>query len=476
MRRTLSIGLRLLLPVLMIFGLRLPPRPLNLDQALYAARTAHGREWHDIESTAWQLVAAYQPWRTGIWERIGVEALASGELDTALSAFLKAESRSDLSSQGRAAYGETYWQQGQIDKALQVWKPLLESGSANVRLYERIAGLWRNAGDRSRLTAVLRLWAAAYPEMAQPAYELGILLLPDEPEEAQHYLRSAGNQDVSLRGRVFTLEQALMNAALQDQPAYGQVLLGRTLASLGEWEAAGRSFELAVRTVPEYAEAWAFLAEARQQTGGSGRTEIEKALAADPESVAARVLAALYWRRAGVPETALVFLEGLAMDYPQQGLWQVEIANTLAEMGKYDQAMDRLQQAVAVEPENAELWRILGRFSVDNYLEMREIGLPAARQAVRLAPANADMHDLMGLVLLQLEDETGAERFLQQALQINPTHASAHLHLGQLYLNQEKFPQAAAHLRQARDSSGESQAGVRKIAERLLEQYGFAGQ
>jgi cytochrome c-type biogenesis protein CcmH/NrfG len=73
-----------------------------------------------------------------------------------------------------------------------------------------------------------------------------------------------------------------------------------------------------------------------------------------------------------------------------------------------------------VEPNNGEFWRILGRFCVDNYLAVRETALPAARQALTLAPANPDMLDLMGLVLLQLEDETGAERFLQRALEINP--------------------------------------------------------
>ncbi|HSV86714.1 MAG TPA: tetratricopeptide repeat protein, partial [Levilinea sp.] len=381
-----------------------------------------------------------------------------------------------LSINGRVAFGEVYWRQADFDTAMKTWQPLFERGQAEVWLFERAAEFRRAAGDRQALAEILQMWAAAYPTMAEPAYELAILLLPDDPESSKTFLRAASRQDAALRGHIFTLEQALERAATEEITAYGQVLVGRTLASLGEWEAAERTFELATQMNSEYAEAWAFLAEARQQNGSDGQAAIEKALAADPQSIAARTLAALFWRRAGDRETGLAYLQDLAADFPQQGVWQVEIAHTLAEMGKYDQALDHLHLATTVEPVNAEFWYILGRFCVDNRLHVREIGLPAARHALSLALANPDMHDLMGLVLLRLEDEIGAERFLRRALQINPAHASAHLHLGQLYLNHHKYLKAAVHLRQARDSAGENQAGVGIIAARLLEQYGLAGQ
>jgi cytochrome c-type biogenesis protein CcmH/NrfG len=130
-----------------------------------------------------------------------------------------------------------------------------------------------------------------------------------------------------------------------------------------------------------------------------------------------------------------------------------------------------LKRAVEIEPGNMEFWRYLGRFCVDNVLEVRETGLPAARQALALAPANPNMLDLMGLVMLQLEDETGAERFLQRAISVDPAHAGAHLHLGQLYLNQSKHPLAIIHLIQARESADTSSPEVQIIARRLIELY-----
>lgn len=357
------------------------------------------------------------------------------------------------------------------EAAIDQWTPLMEYGQAEAWLYQRAADYWRAAGDQRALIEVLRNWVKAFPSAARPAYELAILLLPEFPIEASQLLRLADRNDSSLKGQIYTIEQGLAKAAAEPDQAYGQVLLGQALAAAGEWHAAVRSFDRAVQFEPAYSEAWAFLAEARQQTGEDGRYEIEIALAAGPQSVAARTLAALYWRRAGQPETALIYLEELAKEHPAQGMWQVEIAVTMAEMGEYEQALFSLKRAVEIEPENVELWRYLGRFCVDNVLEVRETGLPAARQALALAPANPNMLDLMGLVLLQLEDETGAERFLQRAVSVEPAHAGAHLHLGQLYLNQSKHQLAIAHLIQARESADTSSPEVQIIARRLIERY-----
>jgi tetratricopeptide (TPR) repeat protein len=456
---------------LVVLGLRLSPRPLALDQALYAAELAQERGWHTEEAGALTQVVAYQPWRNGLWERIGTAELAAGQPERAIRAFAQAEARQELSDSGRANSGDAHWQIGELEDALRIWSPLLTSGQAQDELYHRAAGYWREAEDRTALTNVLCAWVAACPNTTTPAaYELGILLLPEMSEEARRYLRLAARDDPALRARIYTIEQAIEQAASEEYGAYGQVLLGRALAAAGEWQAAVRTLELAVVSDPDYAEAWAFLAEAQQQTGVDGQAAIQAALTADPDSVAARTLAALYWRRMGQPEEGLAFLESLSRQYPDQGLWQIELSSTMAEMGKYDLALDYLQRAVVLEPENAEYWRILGRFCVDNHLEVRDTALPAARQALLLAPANPNMLDLMGLVLMQLEDEHGAERFLQQAIQMDPAHAAAHLHLGQLYLNRSNHTLAIHHLLQARDIGGSSPE-VPIIAARLLERY-----
>jgi PPK2 family polyphosphate:nucleotide phosphotransferase len=53
-----------------------------------------------------------------------------------------------------------------------------------------------------------------------------------------------------------------------------------------------------------------------------------------------------------------------------------------------------------------------------------------------LIPDDPEALDLMGWILLNLEDFHSAERFLQRAIDKSTNYAQAYLHLGQLYLQQ----------------------------------------
>jgi Flp pilus assembly protein TadD len=67
---------------------------------------------------------------------------------------------------------------------------------------------------------------------------------------------------------------------------------------------------------------------------------------------------------------------------------------------------------------------------------LRQVGLPAARQAVLLAPDDPACLDTLGQVFFLLGDAASAERFFDRALQADAGFAPAHLHLGLVYLQQ----------------------------------------
>jgi Flp pilus assembly protein TadD len=75
----------------------------------------------------------------------------------------------------------------------------------------------------------------------------------------------------------------------------------------------------------------------------------------------------------------------------------------------------------------------MAAFSIKHDYDVHQIGLPAARQAVILAPDGPAELDTMAQVLISLSDTGSAERFLQRALDANPDYAPAHLHLGIIY-------------------------------------------
>jgi cytochrome c-type biogenesis protein CcmH/NrfG len=67
-----------------------------------------------------------------------------------------------------------------------------------------------------------------------------------------------------------------------------------------------------------------------------------------------------------------------------------------------------------------------------------------------------------------------AERFLQQAIEKDASFAAAHLHLGQLYLQQNQIEKAYQPLESAFQMAGnDAETGL--LAKRLLVRY-FGGQ
>ena len=237
---------------------------------------------------------------------------------------------------------------------------------------------------------------------------------------------------------------------------------GRALGSLGEWVLAGAAFERAVELRPDYAEAWAFLGEARQHLDearliqafpvsggqaapaktGSALAALEKALALDPGSVSTCLLLALYWQRQGDFDQALENAQAAANLAPRSPAVQAELGGNLAQAGHLPAALEAYQRASGLAPHDPTYLRLLAAFTLQYDHQVREVGLPAARRAVLIAPDDPASLVTLGQVLFTLGDLVNAERFLQRALALDPGFAPARLHLGLVHLLQNDTDRA----------------------------------
>jgi predicted Zn-dependent protease len=139
-------------------------------------------------------------------------------------------------------------------------------------------------------------------------------------------------------------------------------------------------------------------------------------------------------------------------------------------MHNIQKGLEYYQAAYDKEPENPMIWRLAAQYCLMNELQIRETALPAARQAVALAPGDAANLDVLGQVMIALEDEISAERFLQQAIEKDLDYAPAQLHLAQLYLRQGRMDWAQYYLAlAARQVGQDSEANL--MAKRLLARY-----
>ena len=464
----LSLLLKIFLPLLLLVVLQAYPVSYAVVDNLKEAQIARQQERPLEAAEALRRVLGQQPWRTQLWEEIAWQEHAAGRFDQAVYAFQQADQAGVLSADGRFQLAEDTFQLGDGPAAEAVLQDLLRKQGPSDRAYDRLAQFQRARRDYPAVVNTLRAWRGFAPQDAQVAFKLGMHLMILEPDEAAPLLVEAGQKNSGLTPAVLTLRRGLGQASNADDPAYGWLMIGRALGSIEQWDLAVEAFQKAVDLSANYAEAWGFLSEARYQVDGSGKTELEKALALAPESPVVRALAAIYWRRLGEPQRALEHLQAIAAQEPDQPVWKVEIAHTLIDIGDLTTAQEYLEQAIELAPESSIYWQYLARFSAEYQVDPSGMGLPAARKAILLAPDDPAALDTMALVMMRLGDGASAERFLQRALKSDATYAQAYLHLGQIFLQQDTR-RAYPYLKRAAELAGETPTGI--TARRLLMTY-----
>lgn len=155
-----------------------------------------------------------------------------------------------------------------------------------------------------------------------------------------------------------------------------------------------------------------------------------------------RSLRGLYFQREEAWEQALDEFEAAAAEEPENEHWRIAIGEIYARLGDLPKALATYEEAAALAPSNANMWNLLALFSVEYAGQVAEVGLPAARKAVILAPENATFADTLGRVHFALGEEGEAEKFFLHALELDPDLASAHLHLGLFYLQSQQLDEA----------------------------------
>jgi tetratricopeptide (TPR) repeat protein len=436
-----EILVRLLIPLILIPLLGITPRSHEVVQDFWEARGALESGSTRMASTYLARAAERLPWRADLWQMAGKYALQGGSPQAAIHYFEQAAERTNLSPDEQVLLGDAYQQVGDLTSAIRTWQAILDHqadpGDPQA-IYTRLLNAHLQLEDYPGAINDLKGLVAIQPADPQLRYQLGLLLAAEHPEAALPYLSQASELDPALEKDAQTLVSSIRTASLADDPAYMLLASGRSLASLNQWKLAAEAFTQATQERPDYAEAWAYLGEACQHLSGNPDQEaclpdLQKALSLDPASLAANTLMALYWQRLERQDRALEYLEKAIKLDPRNPVLQVQLGSTLAVQGNLTAALQAYQHALELAPQDPTYPRLLAVFSIKYEYMLRQVGLPAARQALLLAPDDPACLDVMGQILILLEDTTNAERFLLRSIQSDPNYAPAHLHLGTIY-------------------------------------------
>ncbi len=458
-RRRPLLWLLVLLPLLAAVFLGLSPRPAGLDRALQGAHLSLSSGAAEGAARNLARVAAYLPWRLTIWEQAGLSALEAGDAAAAADFLQSAADAGHISPAGLLALGDAGWALGDLAAATRGWTEALQRGHDPIRTLERLLEAHKRAGDYTAAISVLQALSTLDPQDAGYRYQLGLMLAAREPQAALGFLLEAAELDDALLETVRTLEQDLAADPADEDPAVALVNAGRALARLGEWGLAREAFRQSTQVNPNFADAWAFLGEAEQQNGLSGRESLSQALALDPASLAANLLYGMMLKRAGDYDGALIYLEFAAAADPENPAVLAEIAGALAGRGDVNGALDYFSQAIEKAPDNPAYLLLMSQFSIYNDIQVDGIGLPAARRALAMQPGDPIGLDLIGYAYYLRSDPASARRFLLQSLQSNPNYAPARLHLGLVYLEEGKTEMAVAQFALAAELAPGSRIG-----------------
>jgi tetratricopeptide (TPR) repeat protein len=436
----------------------------NAEQALAEAQQSGDL---NAEGAALENLARIKP-EENYWQKAGEVYFMAGNLESALKALQKAESAGKLTGEGLVLLGDGLSLSAEPTQAVEKWRKATTMGE--LEGYARLANYYREEKNWSEFETLLMEWVRADDTDGEPFLLYGLLRTAQGSVNSLEELHIAEEKNPDMVKTILQIENAVLEGSLSSYSGYLPMIVGRALGNCGYWDFAEIAFNLALKTTPDYAEAWAFLAEAKYQQGEGGEEEIQKALALNPASVVVRALYAMQLRREGKTEEALPYLQANATAEPEQVVWRMEIGATLAELGQINEALVEFQSATEMDPKNADTWKVLATFCIQHNFELRTIGLEAAREALSLEPEDAEALDLMGWAFFLLDDSTSAERFLHRALEEDESYVNAYLHLGQLYLKAQQNSLAYQNLKRA-SQLAEEESETQLLANRLLEQY-----
>lgn len=236
------------------------------------------------------------------------------------------------------------------------------------------------------------------PKIAEAQLNLGILLLDSNPKAA-----------------VIPLQKAVELLPSQSRPRF---LLGLAQEGSGDLKGAAESFEGAAHLDPKDADALMQLGRIYLKTNrpADAEAKFRAALGVEPQSSEALKGLALSLDAGKKPEAIEAYKAYLAVR-PQDSEARSRFVHLLVEQGQTDAALAELEKASAGHPPTVEDLKL--RADIEIGQKRLDAAIATLKQAVTMAPNDAQLHGGLGRTYLQARNFPDAEKELKLALQLD---------------------------------------------------------
>jgi Flp pilus assembly protein TadD len=251
------------------------------------------------------------------------------------------------------------------------------------------------------------------PEDAQAEYEKCVALDPKMPEAQLNLGILVLEKDPA--AAVVALRKAVELLPSQSRPRY---LLGLAQERSGDLAGAAESFEGASRLDPKDVESLAHLGRMYLKSNRAADAEgkFRAVLGLEPKSPEALQGLALSLDQEKKPGAAAAYLEYLAVQ-PQDHVARARMVHLLVEAGQYDAAMAGLDQSGSGQAPSVDALKLKADIEIGQ--KKLDAAITTLKQAIALAPNDAQLHGGLGRTYLQTRDFVDAEKELKAALQLD---------------------------------------------------------
>jgi tetratricopeptide (TPR) repeat protein len=325
----------------------------------------------------------------------------------------------------------------------------------------------RLVDDPDRAIELLNQVITVAPTDAEAYYLLGLLLLTDDPAQAEAYLARAATDD-DYADRAGQLREGI-RAGLVDVHELAQILI-----DIEEWRFAEELLTLAIaNNINDYV-SYAYRGHVREQQGRSGLNDLEHALGLAPESPLPYYFLGLRWRE--IPserDTALFALNRAYALAPTNAVFAIELAVTLQAFGDLNQAANWYDVAIGLDPENETWHQQRAAFYAETEYARDTDGLLRIREAHLRFPQNDHILASLGYASYLLGSYDDARTHLNAALAIEQDTARTQYFYGLALDALDDLPGAIAAFTRAVTLAGNN-ASYGSLAQRQLERLRVA--
>jgi Flp pilus assembly protein TadD len=398
-------------------------------------------------SAAWAVL--WFPRESDFPVAAGRELLARSDYPAALCYLSLAEKSRQQDPVFLSELGNALWETGATDQALARWEQAL---ALDPSLDETLNRLWKGYIQTRQWTKAedaIGRRLARQADDSEAAYSLALIRAARDPGSALDLLDNLKSDPPTLEKKARELAAAIRSAILFKVPEYIFARTGEELLRLGEPALAEEALRRAIERNPKYGEAYALLGAAQESAGDNPEDSYRRGVALTPKSALACMLYGSWLHRQGDLAPARWWLLQAWAAAPGDWVVAAELAQVDFTLGNVGDAEGWVVQAVTAHPNEPDAWIALAAFYIENDFRVEENGIPAARQAVILAPTNDRALDILGLGWFKTGDFSTAERFFLRALEQNPDSAAAHLYLGLCLQEEGRIVEANAELEAA---------------------------